>query len=386
MIYMEHLERVLMAINLKEPDRVPIDLGGPISGISKVAYDKLINYLGFKDIKSIIWDKMQGLVEIDERILNIFGIDFRHIHINAPTKEDENYKEINENCYINEWGIMHKKQFHGYYYEIIEQYSPLYNAKNIEDIENYKGAVPHSNRFKNLYKKAKEYSENGFAVTADAFTGGILELAVWLRGFNKFYRDIAMNIDFVNALLNKTLESHKSFWKEYLNEVGDYINIVLYGDDYGHQQGLLISPKIWREYIKPKVKELISLIKNEAKHVKIQLHSCGSIEPIINDLIEIGFDIINPIQPRAKNMDSILLKEKYGKNVCFHGGIDIQYILPRGTQKEVENEVKNRIKALAPGGGYILAAAHNIQPDIPPENIVTMYKSALQYGKYPLTI
>ncbi|MEM2928368.1 MAG: hypothetical protein QXP60_05335 [Nitrososphaerota archaeon] len=179
---MEHIERVLTTINLKEPDRVPLDLGGPISGISKIAYDRLVNYLRLKDIKSIVWDKMQELVEIDERILNMFNIDFRHININAPTKEDENYKEINENCYINEWGIMHRKQYHGYYYEIVEQYSPLYNAKNIEDIENYKGAVPHPNRFKNLSKKAKEYSENGFAVTADAFTGGILELAVWLRG------------------------------------------------------------------------------------------------------------------------------------------------------------------------------------------------------------
>jgi uroporphyrinogen decarboxylase len=380
---MRHLERVLLSVNKKEPDRVPVDLGGVISGISKIAYDNLLIHLGFRGVESKIWDVMQGLVDIDEKVLERFGVDIRHIRPNPP-REDE--VKRGESWIVNEFGLMLKKQFQGYYYEFVEDKAPLNKAKSVEDIENYKSPEPHQGRFRNLGNRAKALLEDGLAVTADTFLGGVLEFAVWLRGFNKFYYDIVANPEFTAALLDRSLEINKRFWEAYLSEVGDYATIVLCADDYGHQNGLLMSPTLWRKLIKPRLKELISLVKSLAKKAKVQFHSCGSVEPLIGELAEVGIDILNPIQPRAKDMDSRHLVEKYDKRICYHGGIDVQYVLPKGTTIDVEKEVKTRLSDLAAGGGYILAAAHNIQPDVPPQNIETMFKTAEKHGRYPVRL
>lgn len=380
---MKHIERVLAAIDLREPDRVPMDLGGPISGITKVAYDNLKSYLRLEGLPSVIWDSMQGLVEIPEAILEEFDIDFRHIRLNPPKKEE--IRVTSEDTYTNEFGITLRKQYHGYYFEMVEGLNPLYDALGIDDVRKYKGPRPHEGRTQGLRKKARRLLDEGYALTCDSFTGGILELAIWLRGFNKFYRDLTMNPELVDALLDETLEIHKALWGAFLNEVGDYVQVVLYGDDYGMQHGMLISPTMWREKVKPRVKELLSFIKKGFK-VKVQLHSCGSIRPIMGDLIEIGFDIINPVQPRAKDMDSSELKREFGNSVCFHGGVDIQHVLPRGSVEDVEKEVAERIRDYAPGGGYILAAAHNIQPDVPPQNIEMMFDACRKFGRYPISI
>ena len=208
---MEHVERVLRAVNLKEPDRVPIDLGGPISGIHKIAYERLKDYLGYRELPVVVWDVMQQLAEIDERILNRFDVDFRHLRLNPPSKEE--VKIISEDCLVNEFGLVLKRC--GYYFEMVEEKAPLHDAKSVADVERYKGPEPHEGRLKGLREKAKELSEKGFAVTFDAFTGGILELAVWLRGFKKFYYDFVVNPEFSNALLDKALEIHKRFWEPY---------------------------------------------------------------------------------------------------------------------------------------------------------------------------
>jgi uroporphyrinogen decarboxylase len=378
---MEPLERVLKAINKKEPDRVPMDLGGPISGISKVAYDRLLSHLKLKALESKIWDLMQGLVEPNERVLEILGIDFRHVRPNPP-REDE--VKRGEGWVVNEFGFILRKQYHGYYYEFVEEKAPLFSAKNIADVEAYKGPSAHEGRFKDLSKRAKTSLDKGFAITADVLLGGIMEFAVWLRGFTKFYYELAANPELAEAVLDKTLEINKRFWQPYLNEVGDCATVVLCADDYGHQNGLLISPALWRKYVKPRLRELVGLIKRLAKTAKIQIHSCGSVEPIIGDLVEVGIDILNPIQPRAKDMDSRHLIERYDKKICYHGGVDIQYVLPKGTTRDVEEEVKRRVRDLGPGGGYILAAAHNIQPDVPPNNIMTMFNAGRKLGKYPI--
>lgn len=376
---MESRERVLRAVNLEEPDRVPIDIGGPVASITKIAYDNLTSYLGMKMPESVVRDTMQQLVYIDERILKDFGVDTRHIQLNPPRKDE--IKQISEDCFINEFGITLKKV--GYFFEIVG--NPLSEAVSDEDIENHPWPKPHEGRTKGLGEKARELYEEGYAVVADAFTGGIFEVPQWLRGFRQFYYDLAANPEISNALLDKMLEIHKGFWDAYLDEVGDYVQIVCLGDDYGMQDRMLISPNMFRERIKPRVKELYSFIKRKAK-VKIFHHSCGSIRPIIGDLAEMGVGILNPVQPRAKDMISEEIKKEHGDKLCFHGGVDIQHVLPKGSPKEVEEEAKRRIKAFAPSGGYIAAPAHNIQPDVPPQNIVALYKAVHKYGKYPLNL
>jgi len=376
---MESRERVLRAINLEEPDRVPIDIGGPVSSITKIAYDNLTNHLGLKMPESVVWDKMQQLACIDERILKTFHVDTRHIQLNPPGKDE--IKQISEDSFINEFGVTLKKV--GYFFEIVG--NPLSEAVNNEDIENHSWPKPHEGRTKGLREKAKRLYEEGYAVIADAFTGGIFEVPQWLRGFRHFYYDLAGNPEISNALMDKMLETHKDFWDAYLDEVGDYVQIVCLGDDYGMQDRMLISPRMFRETIKPRVKELYSFIKRKAK-VKIFHHSCGSIRPILNDLADMGVDILNPVQPRAKDMVSEEIKKEHGDKLCFHGGVDIQHVLPKGSPGDVEEEVKKRIKAFAPGGGYIAAPAHNIQPDVPPQNILALYKAVYKHGKYSLNL
>ncbi len=374
---MEHVERVLAVLRHKEPDRIPIDMGSPINSIHVVAYRNLLRYLGLGDAPLVIWDRMQQLAEapsVHEAILDMFDVDFRHIRLNPPKLEE--VKFISDDMYVNEFGITFKKT--GYYYDMVEHLKPLYNAKNINDIEKYEGPKPHEGRFKGLAEIAKAYCERGFAVTADAFSGGIYELALWLRGLANFFRDLKANPEMAEALLDKTLEIHKEFWEAYLNEVGDHVHIVLYGDDYGLQTGLQMSPKTWREFIKPRLRDLVSFVKKQA-HVHFMLHSCGSIRAIMDDLVEIGIDIINPLQPRAKGMDRRELGWIYGGKIVFHGNVDIQYVLPRGTVEEVEEEVKDVISTLAPY--YIFSPAHNIQADVPPQNIVAAYRAAQVYGK-----
>ncbi len=162
-------------------------------------------------------------------------------------------------------------------------------------------------------------------------------------------------------------------WESWLNEVGEWVSIALYGDDYGTQERPLLHPKMWRELVKPRVKKLIQSIKRNFPSVKIQLHSCGSIFEIIPDLIDIGFDVLNPVQP-TKAMDHAALKKGFGSKICFHGGVDIQEVLPRGSQFEVENEVNRVLNTLARDHtGYIFAMAHNILADVPPKNIIAAF-------------
>jgi len=173
------------------------------------------------------------------------------------------------------------------------------------------------------------------------------------------------------------------YWEKALSLLGDLVDVVQEGDDYGGQQGLLISPRIWRDVFKPRLHQLFSHIKRCAPHVFIFFHSCGSIYEIIPDLIEVGVDILNPVQVAAANMDTKRLKREFGDCLTFWGGgVDTQKILPRGTPEQVREEVKRRIEDLAPGGGFVFATVHNIQADVPPENILAMWEAVQEFGRY----
>jgi len=212
--------------------------------------------------------------------------------------------------------------------------------------------------------------------------GSAFELNWYLTGLERFLTDMLLNPKFIEKLVARSLEIQRKIISNFLNAVGNYIQILAIGDDLGMQTGPLISPDLYRRLIKPYAKRLIRLIKSQT-NAKIFCHSCGSIVSFIPDFIEYGIDVLHPIQVSAKDMDSKRLKERFGDKISFWGGIDTQHVLPYGMLEDVEGEVKKRIHDLAPGGGYVLAAVHNIQRDVPPENIVAMFKAARKYGKYP---
>lgn len=372
--------RVVNVINHHPVDRVPRDLGGLVSGISKIAYERLLAYWKIKGLRIQISDRVQQLARIDDSLLMKLKIDTRHIRANpnydqpTPDSTSEIFKDL--------YGITYRRtgttEIPTLYYEMVE--FPLARA-SLNEIKNYQWPSPTNKWFSNLSKLAKTYWKDGYAVIADPLSGGILEQTIWLRGLERFFLDLYEHRDIVEELLEQSLINQLEIWEAYLGKIGEWVNIIVYGDDYGHQDRTLMNPKMWRTLVKPRVQVLIQSIKKAYPHIKIQLHSCGSIEPIIADLIEIGFDILNPVQPRAKNMDHSILKDKFGSQICFHGGFDIQNVLPLGNDSDVKNEVERVLSTLAQDHtGYIFAMAHNILADVPPQNIEAVFKTLDEFN------
>jgi len=368
-------ERIENAISFHKIDRIPRDFGGPVSGISKIAYEKLLNYWNIPINNIQVSDIIQQLAVINETVLTKLKIDTRHIGMDPP-KREELTKNGEINSFYNIYGIKYQSigtsEYNPLYYEMVSY--PLAEA-SLKEVEEFKLPSPTKEWFIGCEKAAKKFWEGGYAVVADPMSGGILEQTIGLRGFHTFLSDLYGNRKIIEVLLDRNLTNQMQIWERWLSELGDWVTIAMYGDDYGTQERLLLHPNMWRELVKPRVKKLIQSIKRNFSHIKIQLHSCGSIAEIIPDLIEIGFDILNPVQP-ARGMDHINLKRKYGSEICFHGGFDIQEVLPRGSQLEVKNEVNRVLNTLAKDNtGYIFAMAHNILADVPPENIIAAYNA-----------
>jgi len=371
-------ERIRRALSHEEPDRVPIDLGGSACGIHETAYQNLAKYLGIK-VEVSIYDYMQRLALVDEPILRMFNVDTRHIW--AKPSSNWKFKEDPDQSWADEWGVRRKRC--GYYSDVI--YSPLGKA-DISEIERYSFPDPcDPARFEELKQEAKRlYEKTDYAVIA-ANSGSIQYLPAELRGWEQYLTDVALNQDLIVKLTDRFLDWNIKYFDKLLDACGKYIEMVWIGDDWGHQNGPIIHPGVFRNIFKPRMKELVSFIKSKAK-VKVCLHSCGSVYWAIQDFIDVGIDVLNPLQVAAKDMDTKRLKEEFGKDLAFWGGCDTQRVLPFGSPEEVKKEVKKRIKDLAPGGGFVLTPVHNIQAGVPPENIVSMYKSVEEYGRYPIDI
>jgi uroporphyrinogen decarboxylase len=255
----------------------------------------------------------------------------------------------------------------------------------LEDLETYPWPDPKApGRLEGLRERIHHlYYKTDYAIGATYVDNGPFEIALQLRGFEQFLVDMLLNQEFATALLRKVAEVEKGWTEEYLNVVGEYIDIMQVGDDLGTQAGPLISPALYRKILKPVHKDLFKCIKHKTT-AKIWFHSDGDVAPFIPDLIDAGIDILNPIQPVGPEMDATKLKEKFGDQISFHGGIDIQHVLNQDDPEVVEQEIQTKIQALAPGGGYILASTHHLQPDTKPEMIELMFTLARKYGKYPI--
>jgi len=373
-------ERIKKTLNHQEPDRVPIDLGSTsTSTITAVAYNRLKEYLGLKAKNNII-DKVQQIVKPDEVVLTKLGIDTRSIWLKGPKNGGDT--PLTEDSYKDEWGSVRKKAGNNYYYDIVDY--PLKKA-SFKDLDQYDWPDPcEPDRTEGLKEEARVlFEETDYAIVAN-FTGSIFTHAQLLRGFEAFFMDIILNQKFVEKLMDKILEFHLTLADKFFDMTGKYLDVVKIADDFGTQEGPIISLKLYRKLVKPRQKELISAIKKKTK-AKILLHSCGSVSQLIKDFIEIGVDVLNPVQVSAIEMNTVKLKKEFGSEISFWGGIDTQSILPYGTVKDVEGEVRRRIGDLAPGGGYVLSPVHNIQPDVNPENVYAMYKAAMRYGTYPIS-
>ena len=385
---MNSRERVIMALNHKEPDRVPFDLGGTnVTGISKTAYRRLLEYLGIKthgrDLKTFC--VIQQLAQIDEDIAGRLETDIRVVaprtssSWNLEITDDGNYSR-----FADEWGINWKMpKNRGFYYDMVDH--PLADASSVEDVDRYKWPdMSDSKRYEGLKDELGEvYRKTGCAIVMQGVSAGFFEMGGWLMGMENFYISLAIEPEIACRIMDRAIEVKMAYWEKVLKIGGEYINVAHEAEDLATQNSLLVSPELYRKYIKPRQKELYSFIKKLAP-VKVFFHSCGAIKELIPDLIEAGVDILNPVQVSAAGMDDTkALKKEFGKDIVFWGGgIDTQRILPRGTVGEVWDEVRRRVEDLMPGGGFVFNPVHNIQADVPPENIVAMWEAFKEYGRY----
>lgn len=370
--YMASVERLKEALHHREPDRVPLDLGGTVSGISLFAHRALCRHLGFQ-AEEVLIDRIQYLAKPASEILELFDIDTRYVYEAIPREVWQKDKE--GSLWTDAWGVV--RRFTGLYYDMVVH--PLASLTDWEEVFFY--PVPDLPRefFKELRPELEAHKQKGKAVIVNCI-GSVFEFSWYLRGFPQFMLDLATVPSMACAIMDILLEFQIRQFDELLKNVGDLVDVVLVGDDLATQKGPLVSPETYRKYIKPRQKTLYAFIK-ERTEAPLFYHSCGAIEPLLPDLIEIGVDIINPVQVSAQGMDTKRLKKIYGSELTFWGGIDTQRVLPFGTPEEVREEVRRRIDDLAPGGGYVLCAVHNIQADVPPENIVALYEEALRYGE-----
>ncbi len=374
-------ERVLLAINHQEPDRVPIVFGADGSTAMLLpAYENLKQHLGIAT-ETRLFDRAFQYARIDEELMTRFGSDVRTI-VGPASSRCASVDGPND-AFTDCWGITWQRPQGGYYYDMVSQ--PLKNARTPKEIEEYPWPVPEMildlNGLAEHAIRLRRESSHAILGIHEGLSS-LFEASWYLRGLTEFMMDLAGNPEIAHAILRHMTDVAKESTALFLKEVGQYIDIYRVGDDLGIQNGTIISPGMFREMVKPYLAEYYDMIHNMTD-AKLMLHSCGSVSSIMEDLIEIGVDILNPVQVSAKDMDPGELKARFGDRLCFCGGIDTQQVLPRGTQEEVQEEVQRRIQELAPGGGYLLAAVHAIQPDVPPENVCTMFEATLAHGRYP---
>lgn len=380
---MNSRERIVTTINHKQPDRIPMDIGGTLATtMHHTVYDGLKKELGIIDKSSEILDLSLQTAVISEEMLKALHGDVIGI-FPKPPKSWKMVIDTEDDSYVDEWGIRHRMPHNGWYFEMVDH--PLKNA-TFKNLDTYNWPDPYDeSRFEGVEERAKYFFKNtDFAITVGCtFGGGILQDGAWLVGFEKWFYSLANDPYFAEKVMDKILEFHIGYWNAMLSRIGEYIQIVVIGDDLGTQDSLFISPDMYRKFIKPRHKKLVDAIKNKA-NVKVLLHSDGAIRGIIPDIIECGIDILNPIQVSARGMgDTRALKEEFGDKLVFWGGgCDTQRVLPFGSSGDVRREVIKRIKDLKPNGGFVFAPVHNIQPGVPVENVFTLYKTALEFASY----
>jgi uroporphyrinogen decarboxylase len=372
-----HRDRVLTALEHSEPDRVPIDFGGTQTSILVEPYNTLKRTL---DIQSPTetHNLVLGLARVEEPVLERFDVDFRHV---LPRPADTWALQLRpDDSFTDEWGIRWHRPPDGHYYDMVEH--PLASA-SLDALESHSWPDPMDpGRVEGVTEEVNRLrEETDYAIEAGLV--GLWESAWFLVGLEKWLLVLNQNPPFVEALLDAVLKVLKTMHSTYLDEVGSMLDVVTLWDDYGAQDSTLISPHMWRRWVKPRLAELVATIKQRTS-AYMALHSCGSLCPILDDLVEVGIEILNPVQVSASGMNPWELKRRYGKNISFWGAIDSQRLLPYGSVEDVEQAVRQTIQILAPGGGYVLAAVHNIQPGVPPDNVITMFDTARRDGTYPL--
>jgi uroporphyrinogen decarboxylase len=414
---MTRRERVIAALDHKAPDRVPVDLAAMRStGITAVAYGRLKEHLGIREGSVRVYDVVQQLAQPEPTILDYWGadvVDLGRVFLTEPSdwkdfvlpdgRPAKIPSSINfvadgsggwralaadgtpigampAGAYYLSQTEFPLKDWDGEDLSVLDRLPQLMDHVTwaaLPSAPNHKPPTPE--HLADIRRRAKALYETTDYAVMIAFGANLLEWGQYLCRMDQFLIDLMENRRKAEAILDKLLESHLAGLEKLLPAVDGYVQIIQMGDDFGTQNALEISPRLYREIFKPRQKLIYEAVRKKSS-LRIFLHSCGAIADILPDLIEIGVEAINPVQTSARGMDPARLKREYGKDLTFWGGgCDTQRILPLGTPAEIRAHVKERIGLLAPGGGFVFTQVHNIMPHVPPENIAAMVDAVREF-------
>lgn len=404
-------ERVLAAIEHRPPDRVPVDFGGHrSSGIMALAYARLKAALGIAAGDLYVYDVIQQLAIVEAPVAEALGVDTVELG-RAFLLDDADWQEWvlpdGTPCKVpgyvalerrgDDWyllgpgglalgvqkaGCLYFEQCH---YPLLDR--PI-DADGFADLEDRLGetmwtGVVHPGAhlaldaagLAELAAGARRLRSSTDRAIVGLFGGNVFEIPQFLYRIDNYLAHMALSRDAVHRLLERLCAIHLAKLEKWLGAVGPYIDIVVFGDDLGGQNGPLISPAFYREFCKPYHRRLWRRAKELAR-ASVMLHSCGGIEPLLPDLIDAGLDATNPVQITSAGMDARHLKEAYGDRLClWGGGCDTRQVLPHGTCAQVRDHVRRQVAVLAPGGGFVFQQVHNILADVPAENAVAMFQA-----------
>jgi uroporphyrinogen decarboxylase len=379
---MTHRERVQKALNHEETDRVPIDFGGgPATQIHPTAYSNLLKHIGFPEENLPVSHRGEGqVVAPSDKVLEYFDIDVRGFYTSEP--DSSIGKPIAKNRYSDEWGAEWEKSdvLHPY----INVLGPLQHISEpvVADVESIPWPVPDDpGRIRGLRDKILAVQHKSDYAVVLNLPNSTFALTQRVRGFVETLEDLLLNEAFAEALQERITDVICGIAELALGEVGDLIDGVSFGDDMGVQNQSYMSADLYKKMVKPHHRRFVETLHKHTD-AKVITHSDGSIRELIPDFIDIGIDVINPVQVSATGMEPDQLNAEFGKYLAFWGGIDTQHVLPFGTAADVAEAVKGRRKDLGNNGGYVQASVHNLQSEVPPENIVAMFETALDARTY----
>jgi len=376
---------VLAALSHREPDRVPIDLGGNQTGIHKFAYRALIEHFGLDEPVEIM-DAVQQLARPSEAVLVRLRVDTRYVHAGAAAGFEGGIVRAERggrvwHDLVDEFGVRWSMPEESPLYMDITDH-PLAEA-TIADVADYpwpRGDDP--GRFAGLRERALALRDETPYAVVSGISGVVYEICWYMRGLERWLMDTLEQPAFCEAVLERTLGFWLDWFDAFLREVGDVVDVIMIGDDIAGQSGPLFRPEFYRRVVKPRQKKLVQMIRSQTD-AKIWYHTCGACRAFIPDLLDNGIDVLNPVQISAADMDPAGLKAEFGDRLSFWGGgIDAQHVLPRADPATVREHVRRNLEALKPGGGYVFNNVHNIQAGVPPENVLAMYDAAYEYGFY----
>jgi len=371
-------ENFWRVVNHQEAERVPIFWGGTNSSIVPAHYEALCQELGLDEFKVPLGDF--GTVNLHPLVKERLHSDVELLLIGAPPRRRLEDGLIEDGM----WGFRMKEV--GFYRTFPDQITPLRRARTIADIEAHPVWPDPDDPVYYLKQseRARKLYDTGRIVLGEAsYAGAPFFIYPWLRGVDQWMMDPYRDPDFYHHLAQKITDFSRVILERWLDEVGEWLDVLCFYDDIAMQTGPMVSLEHYRRFILPYEKQLTDLARR-LTGAKLSLHCCGSCYDLLPGFLEVGYDILNPVQTRAKNMEAWRLKRDYGRKLVFYGGLDIQRLLPFGSVEEVRQGVRDLIRTLGSGGGFLFATSHNIEPDTPPRNIVAAFDAAFEYGRYPL--